>query len=100
MRFLYLVQQHCREEREVAWYADKLCVTPKYLSAICQKMTGKSGSYWIEYYTLHEILLLLNNPDLTLTEVTDRMNFPAPPMLTRYFKRVMGITPSEFRAGK
>ena len=42
MRFLYLVQQHCREEREVAWYADKLCVTPKYLSAICQKMTGKA----------------------------------------------------------
>ena len=100
MKFLYLVQQNCREEREVAWYADKLCVTPKYLSAICQKMTGKSGSYWIEYYTLHEILLLLNNPDLTLTDVTDRMNFPAPPMLTRYFKRVMGITPSEYRAGK
>ena len=100
MKFLYLLQQHCRQEREVAWYADKLCVTPKYLSAICQKMTGKSGSYWIEYYTLHEILLLLNNPDLTLTDVTDRMHFPAPPMLTRYFKRVTGITPSEYRAGK
>ncbi|MBO6248601.1 MAG: AraC family transcriptional regulator [Bacteroidales bacterium] len=46
------------------------------------------------------MLLLLNNPDLTLTDVTDRMNFPAPPMLTRYFKRIMGITPSEYRAGK
>ncbi len=100
MRFLYLVQQNCREQREVAWYADKLCVTPKYLSAVCQKMTGKGGSYWIEYYTAHEILLLLNNPDLTLTEITDRMNFPAPPMLTRYFKRVHGMTPSEYRAGR
>ena len=70
------------------------------MSAICQKMTGKSGSYWIEYYTLHEILLLLNNPDLTLSDVTDRMHFPAQPMLTRYFKRVAGITPSEYRAGK
>ena len=100
MEFLYLVQQNCREQREVARYADHLCVTPKYLSAICQKMTGKSASYWIEYYTLHEILLLLNNPGLTLTDVADRMHFPAPPMLTRYFKRAAGITPSEYRAGK
>ena len=100
MKFLCLVQQNCRAQREVAWYADRLCVTPKYLSAICQKITGKSASYWIEYYTLHEILLLLNNPDLTLTDVTDRMHFPAPPMLTRYFKRATGRTPSEYRAGK
>ncbi|MBR1576894.1 MAG: hypothetical protein IJ654_10680 [Bacteroidales bacterium] len=53
-------------------------------SAICQKITGKSALHWIEYYAVHEILLLLNNPALTLTEVTDRMHFPAPPMLTRY----------------
>ena len=100
MRFLTLVQQNCRREREVAWYADKLCVTPKYLSAICQKLTGKGGAYWIEYYTLHEILLLLNNPDLTLTDVADRMHFPAPPMLTRYLKRTLGKTPSEYRQGR
>ena len=100
MRFLYLVQQNCKQQREVAWYADKICVTPKYLSAICQNITGKNGSYWIEYYTLHEILLLLNNPDLTLTDVSDRMHFPAPPMLTRYFKRASGQTPTEYRQGQ
>ena len=61
-------------------------------------MTGKGAAYWIEYYTLHEILLLLNNPALTLTEVTDRMHFPAPPMLTRYLKRIIGLTPSEYRS--
>ena len=100
MRFLTMLGQNCREQREVAWYAGELCVTPKYLSAVCQKMTGKGAAYWIEYYTLHEILLLLNNPALTLTEVTDRMHFPAPPMLTRYLKRTIGLTPSEYRSGK
>jgi AraC-like DNA-binding protein len=98
LRFLMSVQEHCREQREVAWYASELCVTPKYLSAVCQKITGKGAAYWIEYYTLHEILLLLNNPALTLTEVTDRMHFPAPPMLTRYLKRTIGMTPSEYRS--
>ena len=97
LRFLTLLRQNCREQREVAWYASELCVTPKYLSAVCQKITGKGAAYWIEYYTLHEILLLLNNPALTLTEVTDRMHFPAPPMLTRYLKRTIGMTPSEYR---
>lgn len=97
MRFLTLLRQNCREQREVAWFAGELCVTPKYLSAICQKITGKGAAYWIEYYTLHEILLLLNNPSLTLTEITDRMHFPAPPMLTRYLKRTIGLTPSEYR---
>ena len=100
MRFLTLVQQNCRESREVAWYASELCVTPKYLSAICQKITGKSALHWIEYYAVHEILLLLNDPALTLTEVTDRMHFPAPPMLTRYLKRTIGKTPSEYRMGQ
>ncbi|MBR1707132.1 MAG: AraC family transcriptional regulator [Bacteroidales bacterium] len=100
MKFLLLVQRNCREQREVAWYADKLFVTPKYLSAICQGVTGKPGSYWIEYYTVHEILLLLNDPGLTLTEIADRMNFPAPPMLTRYLKRAIGQTPSAYRKGK
>lgn len=98
MRFLTSLRQNCREQREVAWYASELCVTPKYLSAVCQKITGKGAAYWIEYYTLHEILLLLNNPALTLTEVTDRMYFPAPPMLTRYLKRTIGMTPSEYRS--
>ena len=97
MRFLYLVQQNCRQSREVAFYADKLCITPKYLSAVCQKMTGKNASYWIEYYAAREILLLVNNPELSLTEISDMMNFPAPPMLTRYLKRVLGKTPSEYR---
>ena len=98
MRFLTSLRQNCREQREVAWYASELCVTPKYLSAVCQKITGKGAAYWIEYYTLHEILLLLNNPALTLTEVTDRMHVPAPPMLTRYLKRTIGMTPSEYRS--
>ena len=85
MRFLTLLRQNCREQREVAWYAGELCVTPKYLSAVCQKITGKGAAHWIEYYTLHEILLLLNNPALTLTEVTDRMHFPAPGVISAHF---------------
>ncbi|MBQ1751768.1 MAG: AraC family transcriptional regulator [Bacteroidales bacterium] len=100
MRFLTLVHENCKEQREVSWYAGELCIKPKYLSAICQKITGKSALYWIEYYTVHEILLLLNNPSLTLTEVTDMMHFPAPPMLTRYLKRTIGKTPSEYRSGQ
>lgn len=97
LRFLMLVQQNCREQREVAWYARELGLAPKYLSEISKDITGKPALDWIQTYTAHELTKLLSNTRLTLTDITDRMHFSSQAMLTRYFKRTSGKTPSEFR---
>lgn len=97
LRFLMMVQEECIREREVAYYAGKLHLAPKYLSEICKDISGKPASEWIQHYTAHELAKLLSDKSLTLTEITDRMGFSSQAMLTRYLKRTYGMTPSEFR---
>ena len=96
-QFLLAVQQNCRKEREVAFYSNLLNISPKYLSEICHSVTGKPASHWIEYYTAHELVKLLSDPRVSLTDIVDRMHFSSQPMLTRYLKRTVGKTPSEYR---
>lgn len=92
-----LVQQHCTEQREVAWYAGELGLAPKYLSEISKDITGKPASDWIETYTANELIKLLSDTRLTLTDITDRLHFSSQAMLTRYMKRTVGKTPTEYR---
>lgn len=97
LRFLALAQQHTRQEREVAFYADKLCITPKYLSQISRTVTGMPTSQWIQFYTSFEIVSLLNDTSKTLTEISDMMNFESISHFSRYVKKALGKSPSEFR---
>ena len=59
--FLSLTQQHARTEREVAFYADKLCITPKYLSQVARTITNLPASQWIQFYAAFELVSLLND---------------------------------------
>lgn len=96
-RFLELAQKHSYSEREVSFYADKLCITPKYLSELCRKMSNLPASEWICYFALYEIKKLLNDTTLTLTDIADRMGFYNLSHFSRYTKRVLGISPAEYR---
>ena len=97
LRFLMSVQEHCREQREVAWYARELGLAPKYLSEISKSITGRPAGDWIDSYAAHELQKLLSDQRLTLTDIVDAMHFSSQPALTRYMKRVMNTTPSEYR---
>lgn len=97
LKFLSFAQQHCIEKREVAFYASELCITPKYLSQICYAVSHQPASTWIEYYAAYEIIRLLNDQHLTLTEIADRMSFCSNSHFTRYCKRVIGMSPTEYR---
>ncbi|MBR0111221.1 MAG: AraC family transcriptional regulator [Bacteroidales bacterium] len=97
LRFLMSVQENCREQREVAWYARELGLAPKYLSGISKSITGRPAGDWIDSYAAHELQKLLSDQRLTLTDIVDAMHFSSQPALTRYMKRVMHTTPSEFR---
>jgi len=96
-RFLSLAQQHARREREVAFYADKLCITPKYLSQISRTITRLPASQWITYYATFELVTLLNDSSKTLTEIIDLMNFGTASFFSRYARKTLGKSPSEYR---
>jgi AraC family transcriptional activator of pobA len=97
IHFLNLAQENSLTRREVAFYASELCITPKYLSQISQTVSNQPASAWIEYYAAYEIVRLLNDQSLTLTDIADRMNFSSNSHLTRYCKRVTGKSPTEYR---
>lgn len=99
-RFLLLVQDNCIKEREVTFYSDKLCITAKYLSVICKKSSGKTASDWIDDYTMQHVRTLLKNDKLSFKDIAYQMNFSTQSFFGRYVKRMLGMSPSEYREGK
>ena len=97
LRFLSLVQKDCRQQRDVAYYADLLCITPKYLSQVSRSVSGLPASEWITYYATFELVSLLNDQSKTLAEVADLMHFETASYFSRYVKKLLGKSPSEFR---
>ena len=96
-RFMNLLPEHSKTEREVAFYADKLCVSAKYLSEVVKKSSGHPASYWINGYAMQEILAYLKRSDLTLAEISNKMNFYNPAHFTRFVKKQTGESPSELK---
>ena len=83
--------------RNLDFYAARLCITPHYLSEICKKVSGKPATYWIDRFTLQEITRLLRQKGLSLTTIAERMNFSSVSYFSRYVQKRMKITPSEYR---
>lgn len=97
-QFLLLVSEHYVREREIGYYAGRLCVTPKYLSSVVRGVSGNSAAWWINHTViLHAKNLLQTNRQLTIQQISDRLNFPNPSFFGQYFKRRVGMTPKEFR---
>ena len=96
-RFMNMLPSYSKTEREVAFYADKLCVSAKHLSEMVKKSSGHPASYWINGYSMQEIYTLLKRPDLSLAEIANLMNFYNPAHFTRFVKKQTGKSPSELR---
>jgi AraC-like DNA-binding protein len=96
-RFRHLVQDHCMKEREVQFYANQLNITAKYLNAISKQNSDITASEWIQRFAKERIVLLLQNENLNIAEVSHEMGFSSRSFFTRYVKKVLGVTPSEYR---
>jgi len=96
--FVSLVHEHCASQREVSFYADKLCISTKYLTGICKAVTGDSAKKIIDDFAILEIKVLLQSTELTVQEIADRLGFPDQSYLGRYFKRHEGMSPKEYQS--
>lgn len=73
--FLELVQTHYREHRNMCFYAEKLCLTPKYLSQVIWEVSNRHAPEWIRDYVILEAKALLKNGQYTVQQVGDFLNF-------------------------
>ena len=83
--------------RDLEYYASRLCITPHYLSETCKRISGEPASYWIERFTMQEITRLLRQKELPLTEIAERMNFSSVSYFSRYIRKRPGVCPTEYR---
>ncbi|GAB6975386.1 helix-turn-helix domain-containing protein [Prevotella falsenii] len=85
------------KNREVGYYADKLCVTPKYLSEVTKDVSGKTANYWILRFTIVHIRRLLKEREMTFTEISDLFDFSSPAYFSRFVQKHFGVSPTKFR---
>jgi AraC-like DNA-binding protein len=95
--FLSLLAEHCKLQHEVSFYADKLCITPQYLSLILKEQSGRSASQWIQQALVVEAKRMLKMPRTTIQKVADSLTFPDQSTFGKFFKKHTGLSPLAFR---
>lgn len=95
--FIRLVAQYAAERHGLDFYASHLCVTPRYMSTIVRYVSGKSAKHWIDEATINAIKVQLRYTDKQVAEIAYDMNFPNASFFCKYFKRLTGMTPMDYR---
>lgn len=96
-RFLDLLHNGELKRQSVEVYANELCITPKYLTTICKKLSGKTANDWIRDQVLEDIRYHLKQTDLSIKQISDKLGFPNPSFFGKYVKEHFGMTPLQFR---
>ena len=92
-----LLSRHCRTHRSVSFYAEKLNITPKYLSREIKRITGRTVQEWINRLTIMEMKKQLNIPGRTVMQISEDMDFSSPSAFVQFFKLHTGTTPLKYR---
>jgi AraC-like DNA-binding protein len=99
--FYDLLINNYKQQHEIAWYAERLCLTPKYFSGVIRQITGKSAAQWIdEVLVVHSKRLLHTRRDMTVQQIAYELGFNGSATFCRFFKDQTGLRPSEYRKGK
>ena len=96
-RFLKLVENNCKCERRVAWYAQQLCISPKYLSEMVKQASKRTPNDWIDNYVIMEARVLLKNSAKSIKQIAEELHFPNQSFLGKYFKEHVGMSPTAYR---
>ena len=96
-RFITELNLNKNGKMSVTYYADRLCISPQYLSRIVSQVSGKTASDWINKAVITEARILLRNTSSAISDIAESLNFPNDSFFCRFFKRKTGQTPTEYR---
>lgn len=95
--FIAMVEHNFHKHRDVLFYANELKVSAKHLSSVVKSTSGRTAGQWIDSYVILEAKLLLRNTSKTIQEVSTALNFSDQSFFGKYFKRLTGLSPREYR---
>nr|AIF26598.1 hypothetical protein [uncultured bacterium fosmid pJB69A5] len=96
-KFIALINQHCDRERNVPFYADKLCLSPRYFSTLIQEQSGKPAKHWIDIAVVTRAKVLLRHSPKTISQISTELNFPNDSFFCKFFRRLTGCSPTEYK---
>ena len=97
-RFLQLVTQHCAEHHQIGYYAERMCLTERYLSTVIRQASGTTAKDWIDRALITRIKIELRHTDKPAAQIAEEMHFANPSFFSKYFRRLTGMTPGEYKA--
>jgi AraC-like DNA-binding protein len=96
-RFIYLVNRYAAREHQIGFYASKMCLTERYLGTVIRQTSGVTAKEWIDRALITRIKVKLRHSDKSNAQISYEMNFANPSFFCKYFKRIAGVTPNQFR---
>ena len=96
-RFIQLVNQHCAEQHQIGYYAERMCLTERYLSTIIRQTSGVTAKEWIDRALITRIKVELMHTSKSIAHIAYELHFPNPSFFSKYFKRETGMPPREYR---
>lgn len=97
IRLIGLIEQNYRRERGVEFYADKLCLSPKYLSNLSKSVSGYTVQELVFKAIVREAISLLKNTQKTVLEISEELNFPNASYFGTFFRKQTGMSPMQMR---
>ncbi len=97
-RFITLVNQHCCEHHQIGYYADRICLTERYLNTVVRQTSGITAKDWIDRALITRIKIELRHTDKPAALIAEEMRFANPSFFSKYFRRLTGMTPGEYKA--
>lgn len=98
-RFIELVNSNCREQRQLSFYAQRMCITERYLGTVVKQTSGITAKEWIDRAVITTARVMLRHSDRQVAQIADELNFPTASFFCKYFKRLTGETPQDYRNG-
>lgn len=97
-RFIELVEDNFKAERSVGFYAGRLYVTPKHLSAVIKEMSDLTAGEWIDRRVILEAKNMLRSTGMNIQEISGSLNFANQSFFGKYFKHLTGVSPRDYRS--
>ena len=97
-RFHQLVTQHCTEHHQIGYYAERMCLTERYLSTVIRQTSGTTAKDWIDRALITRIKIELRHTDKSAAQIAEEMHFANPSFFSKYFRRLTGMSPGEYKS--